>query len=398
MKTILFDEPKGRVQLLPFTYTRPISDIRIGILKIHEKWNRYLKTTVSFLTAPYLAEKFPFQSAKRNLYINAQCLPHPSLIKEVKKLQKNQALVEGNRLIAIRVNEEIKEVDQLYQLLDHSTVKVKKLKSSSSWLDFKWDIFQKNRAEINADFDLITAGRQSEEISDPHTIVYGEENIFIEKGAKIKAAILNAEDAPIYIGKNAVVHEGAIIKGAFALCEGAHVNMAAKIKGDTTIGPYCKVGGEISNSVIFGYSNKGHDGFIGNTVLGEWCNLGADTNTSNLKNNYSSIKLWNYENDDYTNSGQQFCGLMMGDHSKTGINTMLNTGTVVGVNTNIFGGDFPPKFIPSFAWGTAAVSFQVEKAFEVAERVMSRRKKELTDADQKILKHIYAETEKYRAK
>ena len=396
MNNILFDELQGRIHLLPFTYTRPISDIRIGILKIHEKWAYYLKDNPSFLTAPYLAEKFPLRISKRNLYINAQCLPHPKLAKEIKKLNKNQALLDGDRLVAIRLNQAVVTDNELFNILESDDIKIKKLKTNASWLDNTWDIFQKNREEIQLDFELITEGRQSEELLDPHTIVYGEENIFIEEGAQIKAAILNAEDAPIYIGKNAVVHEGAIIKGAFALGEGAHVNMGAKIKGDTTIGPYCKVGGEVSNSVIFGFSNKGHDGFIGNTVLGEWCNLGADTNTSNLKNNYGPVKLWDFSTDAYTSTGQQFCGLMMGDHSKTGINTMFNTGTVVGVSANVFGGDFPDKFIPSFAWGNEGTSFQLDKAFEVAERVMSRRKQELTDNDKEILNLIFEKTAPYR--
>lgn len=397
MNIILFDEPQAWVQLLPFTYTRPISDIRIGILKIQEKWAKHLdESRISFLSETYLSRKFPLKLTKKNLFINGQCLPTPKLAKEVRKLRKNQALMAGSKLIAIRYNEPIQSYQALQTVSNQDTIKRKAFKGAVSWLENRWDIFQKNRAELIADFDLVTKDRQSEEISDPHTIVYGEENIFVEEGAQIRAAVLNAEEAPIYIGKNAVIHEGAIIKGAFALGENAHVNMGAKMRGDTTIGPYCKVGGEVSNSVLFGFSNKGHDGFIGNTVLGEWCNLGADTNTSNLKNNYGAIKLWDYHLDAYSSTEQQFCGLMMGDHSKTGINTMFNTGTVVGVNANIFGGDFPEKFIPSFAWGPEGTSFQLDKAFEVAERVMVRRNQQLTEIDREILTHIFERTALYR--
>jgi UDP-N-acetylglucosamine diphosphorylase/glucosamine-1-phosphate N-acetyltransferase len=246
-----------------------------------------------------------------------------------------------------------------------------------------------NRAEIVADYHLITHGRQSQGISDPYTRVYGIGHVFVEEGADIKASILNASaDGPIYIGKDAVVQEGSMIKGAFALCEGAYVNMGGKMRGDSTIGPHSKVGGEVSNSILFGYSNKGHDGFIGNTVIGEWCNLGADTNTSNLKNNYAEVKLWSYAKRAPEGTGQQFCGLMMGDHAKAGINTMFNTGTVAGVCANVFGGGFQPTHIPSFAWGTDA-TFQLEKAFEVAERVMARRKVALTDADKRLLKAVF---------
>lgn len=397
MNCILFDEPQGWAKLLPFTYTRPIADIRVGILKITEKWEKYLgEKQFSFLTEPYLNAKFPLKTAKKNLYINAQCLPNPKLVKDIKKLRKNRVLLDEGRIIAFRSNEAFENAQELPKAILQEDIKKKNVKYEVSWLDEKWEIFQKNRAELILDFELITNGRQSEEITDPHTVVYGEENIFIEEGAQIRAAILNAEEAPIYIGKNAVVHEGAIIKGAFALGEGAHVNVGAKIRGDSTIGPFCKVGGEVSNSVIFGFSNKSHDGFMGNSVLGEWCNIGADTNTSNLKNNYGSIKLWDYQSDSYTNSGQQFCGLMMGDHSKTGINTMLNTGTTVGVNANIFGGDFPDKFIPSFAWGESGTTFQLDKAFEVAERVMPRRNKVLTDADREILSQVFYKTALYR--
>jgi UDP-N-acetylglucosamine diphosphorylase/glucosamine-1-phosphate N-acetyltransferase len=265
-------------------------------------------------------------------------------------------------------------------------------------IDQPWKIFQYNASQIKSDFAFITRGRESAGVLDRHTKTYGTENIFVEEGADIKAAILNAESGPIYIGKNAVVQEGSIIRGSFALCEGATVNMGAKMRGDSTVGPYCKVGGEVSNSVLFGYSNKGHDGFLGNSVLGEWCNLGADTNASNLKNNYDQVKLWSYAKKGFISTGQQFCGLMMGDHSKCGINTMFNTGTVIGVSANIFGDGYPRNFIPSFSWGGAAgfITHQLSKVYETAERVMSRRQVELTETDKEILKYIFDTTEEIK--
>ncbi|HAA19533.1 MAG TPA: glucose-1-phosphate thymidylyltransferase, partial [Cytophagales bacterium] len=261
-----------------------------------------------------------------------------------------------------------------------------------------WHIFQKNGEQIRADFEAITQGRHSAGLDCPHTTLLGKENIFVEEGAKVTAAILNAERGPIYLGKNSEIQEGAIIRGPLALGEGSVVNMGAKLRGDNTVGPWCKVGGEVSNSVLFAYSSKGHDGFIGNTVIGEWCNLGADTNTSNLKNNYAPVKLWNYKKGGFVNSGQQFCGLIMGDHSKTGINTMLNTGTVVGVSANIFGPGFPRNFIPSFAWGGSQgfTTFQIRKAFEVAERVMPRRNRELDEAEKGILQTVFDASAEYR--
>jgi UDP-N-acetylglucosamine diphosphorylase/glucosamine-1-phosphate N-acetyltransferase len=266
-------------------------------------------------------------------------------------------------------------------------------------IDQVWKIFQHNAVQLRSDYVLITQGRKSLKLSDPHTKVYSPGNIFIEDGAEILAAVLNASNGPIYIGKNAQVREGALIRGPFALCEGSVLNMGAKVVGDSTIGPHCKVGGEISNAVIFGYSNKAHDGFLGSSVIGEWCNLGADTNTSNLKNNYDSVKLWNYGKGVFQNTGLTFCGLMMGDHSKCGINTMFNTGTVTGVGSNIFGDGYPRNFIPSFAWGGAAgfTTFQLNRAFETAAKAMERRGVTFGDVDKKILQHVFEQTAAERA-
>jgi len=388
MNIVLYDEPAIRASLLPFTFTRPVADIRIGILKISEKWEKWLGTQPSFQTEDYLSSKFPKTSTEDNLFINGAVCPNGSLVEAIKALSKNEALQLNGETIAVKTAADtLEDTSSVIEYTGDVTV-----------VRDSWDIFKYNAAELKVDFELLTKGRVSQKIIDTHIIIYGVENIFVEEGASIKAAILNAEDEPIYIGKNAQVHEGAIIKGPFALCEGSHVNMGAKIKGDTTIGPYSKVGGEISNSVIFGYTNKGHDGFLGNSVIGEWCNLGADTNTSNLKNNYADVKIWNYDKGGFKNTGEMFCGLMMGDHAKCGINTMFNTGTVVGVGANIFGSGFPRNFIPSFSWGGAAgfTTFQMRKMHEVAEKVMERRAMTLNEEEKSILDHIFVSTAAYR--
>jgi UDP-N-acetylglucosamine diphosphorylase/glucosamine-1-phosphate N-acetyltransferase len=385
MNLILFDEPSIRINLLPFTFTRPVADIRIGIITIREKWEKRLNCSSSPLTIDYLQKKHPTTTSSENLLINGALCPDDKLVSVIKNLVLGETLVSGEIILAAKSN----------TASFPSKEKSISYTEAFSLIDQPWKIFQHNAAQIKSDFSLITKGRTSAGIRDKHTIVYGAENIFVEEGVDIKAAVLNAESGSIYLGKNSVVQEGALIKGSFALCEGATVNMGAKMRGDSTIGPHCKVGGEISNSVLFGFSNKGHDGFLGNSVLGEWCNLGADTNTSNLKNNYDQVKLWSYAKRGFVNTGQQFCGLMMGDHSKCGINTMFNTGTVVGVSANIFGDGYPRSFIPSFSWGGAAgfIPYQLNKVFETAERVMSRRHIVLTDVDKEILKYIFDSTE-----
>lgn len=390
MNIILFDEPIARQALLPLTYTRPVAGIRIGILSIAEKWSRRFETEVSFDTEDYLSKKFNTNKSDDNVFINGALCPTDKLITEIQKLSLNEGISRNGSVLAIRA--------AALDLKNQESIKFTEFENEVTLIDRPWKIFKNNALQIEADFKLVTKGRTSASITDLHTIVYGKENIFIEEGASIKAAIINAENGPVYIGKNTHIHEGAIIKGSFALCEGSHVNMGTKIKGDTTIGPFSKVGGEVSNSVIFGYSNKGHEGFIGNTVIGEWCNLGADTNTSNLKNNYDSVKLWSYSKGGFLDSGEQFCGLIMGDHSKCGINTMFNTGTVVGVSANIFGSGFPRNFVPSYAWGGASgfTTFQKKKADEVAERVMARRNIEYSEEEKEILHHIFDLSSEYR--
>ncbi|MFL5752485.1 MAG: GlmU family protein, partial [Bacteroidia bacterium] len=270
-------------------------------------------------------------------------------------------------------------------------------KAENLVITFVWDIFSRNGKAFADDFELLTKGRKSQILSKSNRVI-GKGKIFIEKGASVECAVLNTTNGDIYIGKDAVVMEGCFLRGPIGLCEHAELKMGAKIYGPSTFGPYCKVGGEVNNSVLFGYTNKGHDGFLGNSVLGEWCNLGADTNTSNLKNNYGNVKIWNYGAEEMVDTGMQFCGLFMGDHSKCGINTMFNTGTVVGVNANIYGGDFPINFIPSFSWGGAEFfeDYKLHKALEVAERVMSRRNVNLSQADREILTHVFEYSKRYR--
>ncbi|MCR5863153.1 GlmU family protein [Flavobacterium sp. J372] len=389
MNYILFD---GTVRnaLLPFTFTRPVADIRVGILTIREKWEKYLGYTTTTLTEEYLMEKYPMVEMEENVMINASFLPNEVLVEMVQGLEANQAIVCGDEVIAFYTKDTQEEVDfETYDVIDYTEDCLR--------IEHPWDIFQKNDAAIREDFELLTEGRVSQPIpASVNTI--SPENIFIEEGAKLEFVTLNASTGPIYIGKNAEIMEGSVIRGPFALCEEGQVKLATKVYGATTVGPHSRIGGEVSNSVLFGYSNKGHDGFLGNSVLGEWCNLGADTNNSNLKNNYEEVKLWSYEKESFVKTGLQFCGLMMGDHSKCGINTMFNTGTVVGVSANIFGSGFPRNFVPSFSWGGASgmTTYITKKAFETAKIVMSRRKVEFTEQDARILEHVFEESAKWR--
>jgi UDP-N-acetylglucosamine diphosphorylase/glucosamine-1-phosphate N-acetyltransferase len=389
MNYILFDSDV-RDTLLPFTYTRPVADIRIGILTIREKWEQHLGLTTTTITQEYLEEKYPMVEMEENILINASFCPTPSLVAKVKNLSKNEAIFKGDDVLAFHTTQSQEEVDfDTYTQIEFEDELIQ-IKNT-------WDIFKHNGKAIQLDFDLITEGRTSEPI--PAGVrVLNKENIFIEEGAQIVFSTLNASEGPIYIGKDALIMENSSIRGPFAMSEHAVVKMGAKIYKDTTIGPHSKVGGEISNAVIFGYSNKGHDGYLGNAVIGEWCNLGADTNNSNLKNNYSEVKLWNYETGRFAKTGLQFCGLMMGDHSKCAINTMFNTGTVIGVSANLFGSGFPRNFTPSFSWGGAAgyETFQMNKVSEVVTAVMKRKNLVFEAVDQKILDHVFEETKQYR--
>ncbi|PKP13532.1 MAG: glucose-1-phosphate thymidylyltransferase [Bacteroidetes bacterium HGW-Bacteroidetes-3] len=389
MNYILFDGTV-RKSLLPLTYTKPVADLRIGILTIREKWESYLGFTTTTLTEDYLEEKFPMVEMEQNVMINASFLPTLSLVEKIMELKENQAIFKGEEVIAFfTVNsQETVNFDQYEQLEFES--EVLQIKNT-------WDLFSFNEIALKADFELITEGRKSQPIPEGVRFI-NKENIFIEEGAEILFSVLNASKGPIYIGKNALVMEGSLIRGPFAMGENSVVKMGAKIYGATTIGPYCTVGGEINNSILSAYSNKGHDGFLGNSVLGEWCNIGADTNNSNLKNNYSEVRLWNYETENFAKTGLQFCGLIMGDHSKCAINTMFNTGTVIGVSANIYGSNFPRNFIPSFSWGGAAgfSTYQLDKVNETVKLVMKRRNVDFDEKEKRILEYVFDITEKYR--
>lgn len=388
MNYILFDG-SARKQLLPFTFTRPVADIRIGILSIREKWEHLLGSTTSTVTEDYLAAKWPMVELEENIMINASFLPNPAFLEQIQNLKPNQAIFFEEEVVAFHHYED-QEVD--FENFEH-------LELSEGVIQVKhtWDIFSKNAEAIAADFEMLTRDRESQPIPDSN-FVKNTEAIFIEEGAEVENCSLNASTGPIYIGKNAKILEGCLIRGPLALCEGAVLKMGSKIYGPTTLGPHCRGGGEINNAVMFANSNKGHEGYLGNSVLGEWCNLGADTNNSNLKNNYAEVRLWDYETEGFARTGLQFCGLMMGDHSKCAINTMFNTGTVVGVSANIFGAGFPRNFVPSFSWGGSAgmSTYQTRKAFEVAEIVMKRREQEFSEEDKEILEHVFEETSKYR--
>lgn len=374
--------------MLPLSYTRPVAEARVGILKVHEKWAKYLSATEThFRSQDYLHPLFTLPQSK-SLTILGNTLPTKDLAHAIRQLKEGEALTFNGKVIA-----GFYEPEEPYELGERVEITL----SEINQVVHPWDIFRLNGEEIKRDFELLTKDRTSTPLNDPHTRTYGE-HIFIEEGAQVKAAVLNAENGPIYIGKDAEIQEGALVRGPFALGDHSVVSMGAKIRGDTTVGPHSKVGGEVSNSVIFGYSNKGHEGFLGNSVLGEWCNLGADTNNSNLKNNYANVKMWDFASGRFKDTGLQFCGLIMGDHSKCGINTMFNTGTTVGVFANIFGDGFPRNIIPSFAWGGSSgfSTYQTRKAFETAELVMVRRNKQLTEADKAMLSHIFEITSENR--
>ena len=396
MRNIILFDDESRDNLLPLTFTRPISELRIGILTIREKWERELNGTGSFITSDYLAGKFPINIADDNLVINGSVLPNEQLTKLVLGLSPNEALMSDGDLVAARI-----PGDEFDSLIDGSfgeeisgyglrETPVKRIRHC-------WEIFSWCGDEILADMKRVTSGRKSEGLSESNK-VFGPHPVFVEKGAQAEHCIFNTTNGPIYLGKDSLMMEGSVVRGPMALGTGAVIKMAAKIYGPSSFGPYCKVGGEINNVSMQSYSNKAHDGFLGNAALGEWCNLGADTNSSNLRNTYSPVKLWSYSKSDYESTGLMFCGLIMGDHSKAGINTMFNTGTVVGVNANIYGADYPEKFIPSYSWGRSGDwdTFKLDKSFETAAAMMGRRNVEFTAEDEQILTRVYELTAKYR--
>lgn len=393
MNYILFGD-STRNNLLPFTFLRPLADIRVGILTIRQKWEKYLGASTSTLTEPYLSQKYPLVKEDDNILLNASYFPNPDLVREIGMLQPNQALVQGEVIIALRLkaeNLENMDLESPEGLLPLETA------ANAVKINNLWDIVTLNEKAIADDFTLITRGRKSQPLGE-HVRVKNPANVFVEEGASIEMAFINASTGPVYIGKDAQVMDGAMLRGPVALCEGATIRMGAKVYEGSTIGPFSKVGGEMMQSVIMGYSNKAHDGFMGHSVIGEWCNLGADTNTSNLKNNYEPIRLWNYSVNSFVSTGMQFCGTFMGDHSKCGINTMFNAGTVIGVNAQIFGSGFMRNFIPSFTWGSVSgfSTVDISKAITVAQRVYARRHLQFSQQDEQILRYVFDQTLSFR--
>ena len=389
MNYILFDGP-FREALLPFTYTKPLADLEWGIGSIRDSWERSLGFSTSSITEDYLSDKFPLVLFEQNIFIHAAYLPTPKLLAAVKALKEQEAIYEGEELVAFFGSENMES-------LDFSAFKKIQLEEPLLSVQHSWDLFSKNDQAIALDYQYITEDRESEPI--PETVqALGAHQIFIEPGAKLQFCMLNASEGPIYIGKNSEVMEGALIRGPFAMGTGAILKMGAKIYGATSMGAYSKVGGEVNNAILFSYANKGHEGFLGNSVIGSWCNIGADSNTSNLKNSYEMVRLWDYSQERFAKTGLQFCGLMMGDHSKAAINTMFNTGTVVGVAANIFGAGFVKNFVPSFSWGGVQNSstFTLEKAMHTAKVVMARKQEVFTEVDAVILDNVFEQSTKWR--
>ena len=392
---ILFDDPKIRLQLLPFTYTRPVAKIRCGIWTIAEKWNNWLQSSVSFQTENYLSTRFPTDYSTNQIYINGALCPDTLLVEAIEKLTDESVLISSeDEILAVKTssskwNPAVGTASLDKFVFPESVIMIRQI----------WDIFSGNGVQIKSDFERIRASRKTAELTDPFTHCYNPENIFIEEGAVIRASVLNAENGPIYIGKNALIQEGSTIQGPFAIGESSVLAQGTKIRPNTSVGPFCKIGGEVSNSVIFGYSNKGHDGYLGNAVLGEWCNLGANTNNSNLKNDHTAVKLHSYVTGKLESTDLLFCGLFMGDYSKAGISTMFNTGTVVGVSVNVFGAGFQPKHVPSYSWGGNAEGFteyRFQKAIAVAKDTVSRRGVIFDEQDEAILLEVFEQTQNQR--
>ena len=391
---ILFDD-NAHQTLRPLTFTRPVADLRVGILTIAEKWSKYFDLGFSWHTQPWLQGKFPVKIEERNLFINGSFCPDEALIEAIKPLHGDVALMYGDRLVAVKLNEwDARNFDPNYKF--EQTVSVE---HTPVVITHPEDIFRNNDAELRKDFKLMTNGRKSASLSATNTII--GDDFFAEEGAKADCSTFNTTNGPIYLAKNTEVWEGTHIRGAFAILEHSQVKMGTKIYGATTVGPYCRVGGEINNAVIWGYSNKGHEGYLGNAVVGEWCNLGADTNNSNLKNNYDEVKLWDYTMQRFRKTGLQFCGLVMADHAKCAINTMFNTGTVVGVSANVFGAGFPRNFVPDFSWGgpQGYEVYSLKKMFDTAQKVFARRDhRSFDENEQNILKKVFELTEEYRTR
>ena len=396
MNLILIDIPEDRTRFFPLSLSRPISALRTGIFTIAEKWARSMKASVSHATADYLSIKFKVHIDRTNICINSRIMPDKNLLKAIKSLSQNEGLYHDNIFLAGKLDRS--HVEKCLRSFDFSWIESLDYPHPVRQISHITDLYNNNHGEIITDMELVDARQGT--ITDQHTVCYNAAQIYIGKETNIRASVLDAEAGPIYIGDRVTLSPGTVVVGPAAILQGSVTSIGAKIRSNTTIGPYCKVGGEVNQVVLQGYSNKSHDGFLGSSVIGEWCNFGAGSNNSNLKNNYSVVKLWDYEAGKFLETGLQYCGLIMGDYSKCGINTMFNTGTVVGVCANIFGYGYMPKFIPSFSWGNndGFVDYQLDKATETIQTVMSRRERPFTIEDSSILKHLFDFTAKYRGR
>lgn len=395
MRNIILFDNDTRDHLLPFTFTKPACEIRLGIFTIREKWEHWLEGSSSYITVDYLSEKYDITISEHNYLINGSLIPSKELCTQILEMEEGEAMLKGGELLAAVLNK-----DQFERLMTDSVEELSSFEVENfpiEKLNNVWDIFLLNDSAIRSDFEWLTEGRTSAPLSSTNRVI-GDHNLFLEEGTKAECAVFNTSDGPIYLGSDSEVMEGVTIRGPFVLGEGSIVKMGAKIYGGTTIGPDCVVGGEIKNSVLFANSNKSHEGYLGNSVIGEWCNLGADTNCSNMKNNWSDIKIWNYVSGDFKESGQMKAGLFMGDFSMSGINTMFNTGTIVGLCCNVFGSEMSSKFIPSFSWGGGKDfnSYKPDKAFATIEKMMRSKGKFLNSEDRLLLLKVFEETAKYR--
>jgi len=400
MQIVLYDSDLWRVKLFPLTLTRPVSNLRVGILTIDEKWSKYFNVPVSFITEDYLAEKYPLNDISGTvLIVRGSILPDEHLCESLRSLKSGEALVLQNEIIAFKM--EVADVHAVssfhFRDLDIENIKLVHYQGSLIRIDYPEDIFKNNGEEIKKDFELLTKGRASAPLSTTNQVL-GDYPIFLEEGVNAEFASFNTSKGPVYLGKSSEVWEGSRIRGPFALCDNSIVKMGTRIYSNVTVGPYCTVGGELNTSVIWGNSNKGHDGYMGNAVVGEWCNWGADTNNSNMKNNFKEVRLYDYEKKDYRETGLQFCGVIMGDYVRCAINTAFNTGTVIGVSVSVFGIGVPPSFIPDFSWGSkdGFTSYELEKMFQTSELLFQRRSCKFDEIEKKLLKSVFDLTKNYR--
>lgn len=394
---ILFDLPAVRENLLPLSYTRPIADFLVGITTLRKKWESFLAGEFSYSTVGYLSEKYPMKTAEENLFIASNIIATEHLARRLDSLEPGEVLMAdtmaGQRVL-VGFKGGANHLDEVIHSMPAGIVYEEKVDA----INYVYDIFLLNGRQIEADFDVLTAGREGQSIPRSNTVIGDPDRIYIESGAIVEGVVLNASHGPIYVGRHVEIMEGSCLRGPIALGEHSTVNMGTRIYPGTSLGPWCKVGGELNNVVIFGFTNKAHDGFLGNAVIGEWCNLGAGCVASNLKNDYTEIKLWNYPSHRFLRTGLQFCGLIMADHSKAGINTMFNTATVVGVGVNIHGSGFPRNFIASFSEGgpSGFTDLPMEKFFDIAKRMMARRGRSLSEADNRIFHAIRELAENYK--